>query len=158
MGTASIHEIRQQLKDADKKELVDIIQKLVRYKKENKELVHFILLESHDLQGYLTRVKDEVDEIFASTNQSSVFLAKKTLRKAIRVINKHIRFAADPGFEADLRLHYCTNFQGLKINWNKSNLLSNLYNGQFKKAENVIEKMHEDLQYDYLRTLERLRQ
>lgn len=157
MKAASVSEIKQQLKNLDPKELTELCLRLARYKKENKELLTFLLYEADDLAHYVAGVKEELDEIFAGVNTSSVFFAKKTLRKALRTANKYIRYAADKTVEVEILLHYCTNFQGLKLDWRRSTLLLNMYNAQQKKIAAAIDSLHEDLQYDYRRSLERLR-
>ena len=80
MKAATANEIKQRLKDLDKKDLMDLCLRLSRYKKENKELLTFLLFEADDLPHYIKSVKEELDEIFAAVNTSSVFFAKKTIR------------------------------------------------------------------------------
>lgn len=156
MKAASVNEIKQQLKKLEQKELIELCLRLARYKKENKELLTFLLYESDDLPHYIAGVNEEVDEIFASVNTSSVFFAKKTIRKALRIANKYIRYASDKTVEVEVLLHYCTNFRGLKLDWKRSTLLSNIYFAQIKKISAAIDTLHEDLQYDYRRSLDRL--
>ena len=141
----------------DAKDLVEICLRLSRYKKENKELLTFLLFESNDLQSYVKSVNEEVDEIFASVNTASVYFAKKGIRKALRIANKYIRYTGDKTVEVEVLLHYCTNFKGLKLSWQKSTLLSNIFNAQLKKIDAALNTMHEDLQYDYRRKFERLK-
>ena len=157
MKAATANEIKQRLKDLDKKDLMELCLRLSRYKKENKELLTFLLFESDDLPHYINSVKEELDEIFEDVNTSSVFFAKKTIRKALRTANRYIRYAGDKTVEAEVLLHFCTNFQALKLDWKRSTLLSKLYNNQVKKAGAAIDSMHEDLQYDYLRIYDRLK-
>lgn len=157
MKAASANEIKQRLKDLDKKELTELCLRLSRYKKENKELLSFLLFEADDLPHYVESVKEEIDEIFTSVNTSSVFFAKKTIRKALRVANKYIRYAGEKTVEAEVLLHYCANFQELKLDWKKSTLLSNMYAAQIKKVSGAIDGMHEDLQYEYRRSLDKLK-
>ena len=75
----------------------------------------------------------------------------------LRIANKHIRYTGSKTAEAEILLHYLTNFKGLKLSWQKSTALVNLYKSQLKKIENAIATMHEDLQYDYQRELDRLK-
>lgn len=156
MKAASANEIKQRLKDLDKKDLMDLCLRLSRYKKENKELLTFLLFEANDLSHYIASVKEELDAIFESVNTSNVFFAKKTIRKALRTANRYIRYAGDKGVEAEVLIHFCTNFKDLKLDWKRSSLLSKIYYNQVKKIEAAISSMHEDLQYDYLRELKRL--
>lgn len=158
MKAASAQEIKAALKSMEAKELVDICLRLSRYKKENKELLTFLLFEAEDLPAYIKSVNEEVDEIFAGVNTSSVYFAKKGIRKALRTANKYIRYAGDKTVEVEVLLHYCTNFRGLKLSWQKSTLLSNIYRAQLKKIEAALDAMHEDLQYDYRRNFERLKE
>jgi hypothetical protein len=157
MKAASAAEIKQRLKELDKKELADLCLRLSRYKKENKELLTFLLFEADDLPHYIAGVKEAIDDIFAGVNTSSVFFAKKTIRKALRTANRYIRYTGDKTVETEVLLHFCTNFCGLKLDWRRSTLLANIYNAQIKKIAAAIDSLHEDLQYDYRRSLERLK-
>jgi len=127
MKPASSNDIKQRLKEIDKKELVEVCLRLARFKKENKELLTYLLFEQDDLANYVKNVKEEIDEGFALINTSNVYFAKKTIRKVLRIANKHIRYTADKTAEADILLHYLTDFRGLSLNWQKSTALVNLY-------------------------------
>ena len=157
MKPASVNDIKQKLRETDKKELIEICQRLARFKKENKELLTFLLFEEDDLPNYIKNVKEEIDEGFLVINVSNVYFAKKTIRKVLRIANKHIRYTGSKTAEAEILLHYLTNFKGLKLSWQKSTALVNLYKSQLKKIENAIATMHQDLQYDYQRELDRLK-
>jgi len=156
MKPASSNDIKQRLKETDKKDLVEVCLRLARFKKENKELLTYLLFEKDDLSNYVKNVKEEIDEGFAGINTSNVYFAKKTIRKVLRIANKHIRYTADKTAEADILLHYLTDFRGLSLNWQKSTALNNLYKAQLKKIAAAIATMHEDLQYEYNRELDRL--
>ena len=157
MKPASSNDIKQRLKEIDKKELVEVCLRLARFKKENKELLTYLLFEQDDLANYVKNVKEEIDEGFALINTSNVYFAKKTIRKVLRIANKHIRYTADKTAEADILLHYLTDFRGLSLNWQKSTALVNLYKAQLKKIATAIATMHEDLQFEYTRELNRLK-
>jgi hypothetical protein len=55
-------------------------------------------------------------------------------------------------------MHFLTNLKGLRIPWRKSTALVNLYQAQLKKIGTAIDTMHEDLQWDYRKGLERLKE
>lgn len=157
MKPASVNEIKQQLKELEKKELIEICQRLARFKKENKELLTYLLFEESDISNYIKNVKEEIDDGFLQVNTSSVYFAKKTIRKILRTANKYIRYTGSKTAETEILLHYLTNFRGLNLQWRKSTALSNIYSAQIKKVEAAIATMHEDLQYDYQRELQRLK-
>jgi gas vesicle protein len=157
MKAGSINEIKRELKDVSPVELVELCLRLARHKKENKELITYLLFEAHNQEQYIKNVKEEIDNAFSQINISNLYLAKKSLRKILRTSNKFIRFAASKATEVEILLHYCTNFKGLKKIWSKSTALTNLYNSQLKKIESSVAAMHEDLQHDYLNELQRLK-
>lgn len=156
MKASSVHEIKQELKERDKKELVEICLRLAKYKKENKELIDFILFQSHDLEGYIEHVKAEIDDGFSQMNTTNLYFAKKTIRKVLRIANKYIRYSGSKTAEAEILMHYLTNFKGIKLPWQKTKATKNIYEAQLKKIRAAIVTMHEDLQWDYLKQVERL--
>ena len=156
MKAASINEIKQELKNRNHSDLVETCLRLARYKKENKELLTYLLFEADDLPIYIKHVSEEIDEGFLCINTNNVYFAKKTIRKVLRIANKHIRYTGSKTAETEILLHYLTNFKGLKLAWQKSTALSNLYQSQLKKIRAAIDTMHEDLQHDYLKELKRL--
>lgn len=156
MKAASVNEIKQELKQLNTGELTELCLRLARFKKENKELLTFLLFEAHNLPGYIESVKQQMDENFAEINTSNIYFAKKTLRKILRLANKYIRYTGSKEAEAEILLHYLTSFKGVKLSWHKSTALTNLYNAQLKKIRAAIDTMHEDLQHDYQRSVDRL--
>jgi len=156
MKSASIAEIKQQLKDLPQGRLVDHCLQLARFKKDNKEFLTYLLFEADDLQAYIQNVNEAIDEAFTEINTSNLYYVKKSLRKILRMANKHIRYTGSKTAEAEILMHYLTNFSGLKIPLHKSTALTNLYGAQLKKISAALNTMHEDLQYDYKRALQRL--
>src|SRR6188768_3029259 len=114
MKAASVNEIKQELKELNPAQLAELCLRLARFKKENKELLTFLLFEAHDLSSYIDSVKQQMDENFAEINTSNIYFAKKTLRKILRIANKYIRYTGSKEAEVEILLYYCTNFKGLK--------------------------------------------
>jgi hypothetical protein len=155
MKAASIQEIKQELKALPPAQHLELCLRLARFKKENKELLTYLLFEAHNQQQFIENVKQQIDEDFATINMSHIYFAKKTLRKILRTANRYIRYTGDKMVEAEVLLHYCINFRGLK-SFQKSTALQNIYQGQLKKIAAAIATMHEDLQHDYLKQLQKL--
>lgn len=156
MKAASAQDIKGALKNLDAKELMELCLRLSRYKKENKELLTFLLFEADDLPAYINGINQEIDEGFGTLNKDSYYIAKKGLRKVLRTANKYIRYAGSKTVEVEVLLHFCTAFKGIKGSWQKTAALATLNASQLKKIKAAIETMHEDLQYDYRRSFERL--
>ncbi len=157
MKIASINEIKQELVHLDKKELLEICLRIIKYKKENKELSTFLLFEASDVQTYLQNVKEYINEQFEEINKSNLYLAKKSLRKILKNTNKYIKHTSLKEAEATLLIYYCSKMKTSGIKINKSAALTNIYNNQLKKIEATIEALHPDLQYDYAKEVELLR-
>lgn len=156
MKSATVFEIRDELHQLPPGKLVEIFLRLVKFKKENKELLTYLLFEAHDLDTYVGLVKTETADEFQEINSSNLYFAKKSLRKILRNINKYIRYTGSKQAEIELLLFYCKTLKESGITYQKSTALVNLYDGQLKKIRKAIETLHEDLQYDYNRELETL--
>jgi gas vesicle protein len=156
MKAASSNEIKQELKKLNASQLMELCLRLARFKKENKELLTYLLFEEDNLAAYISNVKKQMDEDFSQMNITNLYFAKKTLRKILRIANKYIRYTGSKEAEAEILMHYLTNLKGLKISWKKSTALTNLYQAQIKKIKAAVDSMHEDLQYDHKRSLDRL--
>lgn len=156
METAPISNIRKELRQLPASELQEIVLRLAKFKKENKELLSYLLFEAHDEQAYIKQVKEEIDLQFKNLNRSSAYLAKKTLRKVLKTTQKYIRFSGKKETEVELLLYYCKKLKSSKINYKRNRVIFNLYLNQVKRIHKVISVLHEDLQYDYREELETL--
>ena len=157
MKAASVVEIKNSLKRVPQADLIEICLRLARYKKENKELLTYLLFEADDLQGYIHGVQKEIEDEFEEINTTNVYYAKKSVRKILRTTNKYIRYSGSKVAEVELLLYFCLQLKESGIKIEKSTQLVNLYNGQIKKIRAAIETMHEDLQYDYISELDKLK-
>lgn len=156
MKTASISEIKQELTSASPKELLELCLRVIKYKKENKELLSYLLFEANDLPAYVENIKKDMDEQFTQINQSNLYFTKKSLRKILKTTNKYIKYTASKETEVDLLIYFCSKIKASGIRINKSTALANLYTNQIKKIKAVIDTLHEDLQHDYTKQLEQI--
>lgn len=157
MYTASLSELKKELKRLSEEEMLDVCLKLTRYKKDNKELLHYLLLEAGNEGFYIEQVKDDITEAFSTVNPTSLYLAKKTIRKALRLATKQIRFSGNKQTEVEILMYFCQSLIDLNLPLRDSKVLVNLLTNQIKKIEKALSSLHEDLQYDYQEELERLK-
>ncbi len=153
MKTAGISELKQELSNLLPHQLQELCLRLAKFKKENKELLTYLLFEAHDEEAYTRMVKKEMDEAFAELPKPNTYLTKKSLRKILRITAKHIRYMTSRTAEADLLIYFCEKIRLSGIVMEGSPVLTNLYNNQLKKINNVLGTLHEDLQYDFLKRL-----
>ena len=156
MKAASLNELKQELGTRTQKDLLQFCLRLAKFKKENKELLTFLLFEADNLQSYIQSVKMEIDEQFSAINKTNLYFAKKSVRKILRAINKFIKYAASKEAEVELLIYYCTCLKNSGIAIHKSAALTNLFNMQIKKINKTMFSLHEDLQYEYLKDLEKI--
>ncbi len=156
MKAGSINEIKKDLEKKDAKQLLFICLRLAKFKKENKELLAFLLFDADNVSEFTENIKLEMDELFSEINKSNVFYVKKSVRKILRMANKNIRFTLSKEVEAELLIHFCNCIIIHNIPVKKSRQLMNLYDTQLKKIEAAISSLHTDLQYDLTRKLKKM--
>lgn len=154
MNAASVKEIKTGLEQLTQKELVEACLRLVKFKKENKELLTYLLFEEGNEAGYISNVKESLALLFEDVNRTNIYFAKKTLRKIVRTANKFIRYSKEPTTEAEILLFVTEKILALNLNMKKNTALENIYLSIVKKISKAVAAMHEDLQYDYLRQLD----
>ncbi|HKH62301.1 MAG TPA: hypothetical protein VKA49_15770 [Flavitalea sp.] len=153
MRTASVNEIKQELNTLKPSEVKELCLRLARYKKENKELLTYLLFEAHNEQQYIQSVRHEVDEIFDTLPNSNLHLTKKTLRRILRSLNKYGRHTGSTQSQIEMLLHFCKKLKESRIPIQKSVAIGNLYFQQLKKINKLLDTIHEDLRFDYTKQL-----
>jgi hypothetical protein len=156
MKAATVHEIKQELTSLPASSLVEICLRLAKFKKDNKELLTYLLFEASDLSEYIASVKKEIDQGFSELPKPNLYLTKKSLRKVLRITTRQIRYANSPQAEVELLTYFLQQVRKSGIPVDKHPVLTNLYQGQLKKIRSVLATLHEDLQYDYERELKGL--
>jgi uncharacterized membrane protein YgaE (UPF0421/DUF939 family) len=154
MKAASVKEIKSALENIPPKELLDICVRLVKFKKENKELATYILFDETDEIGYVKNVKSSLELLFEDVNKTNPYFAKKTLRKIVRVANRYIKYSNEATTEVEVLLFVAESIRNLHLDMSKSTSLENIYLGLIKKIKKTVQALHEDLQYDYLKQLQ----
>lgn len=156
MKPATIKQLRDELKTRDEKELLEICLKLSRFKKENKELLTYLLFEADNEPEYVAHIQEEIDAQFASISGYSYYTIKKNIRKILRETKKHIRYSKNKETEVSLLLHFCQKMNDFQPSIHRNIMLSNLYDRQIAFIRKKITGLHEDLQYDFGRELDEL--
>ena len=153
MATASLSDIRKELQHLDSDTLQAFCLRLARYKKENKELLGYLLFDAHDEPGYIQQVKEQIELLFEEISDRNLYLTKKILRKILRYANRQIKYSGIPQTELELRIFFCEKIVEARIPLSTGTVLFNLYQQQLKKIDSVLAKLPEDLQADYSNSL-----
>lgn len=156
MKAVSVTIIKKELQHRSSDELMALCLRLSRFKKENKELLTYLLFESDDETSYIDSVKSYVDDEFELINTKSYFYIRKSVRKILKNIKKYIRYSQKKETEVELLLYFCQKLKSFSPSIKYSPQLQNSYNRQILLAKKIIDLLHEDLQYDYNLMLEGL--
>lgn len=149
MKAVTIKQLKDELSHKSASELKELCLQLARFKKENKELLTYLLFESHNEEMYIETIKEEIDIQFDEINTNSFYYIRKNVRKILASIKKHIRYSKKKETEAELLLYFCKKMKAFRPSLNRSTRLQNVFDSQIKMAKKAIEKLHEDLQYDF---------
>jgi hypothetical protein len=156
MKAATVKLLKDALKERSGDELLEYCLRLARFKKENKELLTYLLFEAEDEKGYVQTVKELVDDHFDLINRTNLYFIKKGIRKILREIKKFIRYSNQKETEVQLLLYFCEKLKNFTPSVYRSTVLQNLYDRQIAMIRKKVTALHEDLQYDYGLELEKL--
>jgi len=157
MKTASVKELKTELNDCSNSELIALVLRLSKFKKENKELLTYLLYKASDEDAYISGIKIEIEQLFLEINTSSYYFMRKSVRKILRIVKTYIRYSKKKETEVELLLHFCWQLKDLKPSIMRNTTLKNLYERQLLSIKKSVATLHEDLQYDYTVELQKIK-
>lgn len=149
MKPATAVQIRKEIKFRSKEELEALCLRLARFKKENKELLTYLLFEADHEESYVAEVKEFIDQQFEETPTTNFYRVKKRIRKILRETKKFIRYSSVKETEVALLLHFCEKMINFSSSIKRSKTMMQVYERQLTLIEKKIGELHEDLQMDY---------
>ena len=81
MKAAGLKDIKDELKNSTREELLEHCLRLARFKKENKELLTYRLFYSYDEHDYQVEMKEAISTMFSEISTSGFYWMKKTFEK-----------------------------------------------------------------------------
>ena len=84
------------------------------------------------------------------------YFIKKSVRKILRVTKRFIKYSKNIETETTLLIHFCKNLEEMDPSYKYNQVLLNMYFRQLNLIEKNLEKMHEDLSYDFRREVDLL--
>ena len=148
-ATYGLQDIKKELQHLSGLQIAELCLRLARHKKENKELLAYLLFEADNDAAFIEKVKAEAGFMFSQLPVRS-YEAAKYLRKILRLIGKYIKFMASKEAEIDLLLNFCTNYIQYADRRTSYKPLRLILVRQIEKIRVAIGKLHEDLQYDFI--------
>lgn len=156
MKAATVKELKTELSERSHQDLLALCLRLSRFKKENKELLTYLLFESDDEEAFIESIKKEIYLQFTLINTKTYYFIKKSVRKILRTIKKFVRYSQKTETEVELLLYFCTKLKNFEPTYKKNKILTNMYNRETALIKKNIKLLHEDLQYDYNLELDQL--
>jgi hypothetical protein len=156
MKPATVSQLKKELNHRSTDELLQLTLRLARFKKENKELLTYLLFDSENEERFVETLKGEMVESFSEINTNTFYYIKKSVRKILRETKKYIRYSNSKETEVELLLYFCEQLRDFNPSIRKNTTLINLYERQLLFIEKKIDALHEDLQYDYTLELKEL--
>jgi len=153
---ASVSELKQELSIRSKSELLELCLRLSKFKKENKELLTYLLYEASDEPAYVESVKKEIEQLFEQVNKRNYYFIKKSVRKILKTIKKYIQYSKKKETEVELLLCFCGELIKMRPSMEENISLKNIYTHQIEAIKKAISALHEDLQFDYERELDKI--
>lgn len=156
MKPASLKEIKTELDLLHPSRLKELCVHMAKFRKENKELLTYLLFESADEDSYIRSVKEQLDEQFREVKKTKVYEAKKIVRKILATLNKYIKYSGSKRTEVELRIYFCMKMRKTGISLSVATVLGKVYLRQYLAIRKALSGLHEDLQYDYEEQLKTL--
>ena len=156
MKAVTLKQLKDELSHKSANELKELCLHLSKFKKENKELLTYLLFESHNEEQYIQSVKDQMDVLFSEINTKSYFYIRKSVRKILTLTKKFIKYSKKKETEVTLLLYFCLKLKEFRPSISKSPRLTNTFDRQIILIKKGIATFHEDLQYDYQLELDEL--
>jgi len=154
MKSATVREIKKELQERSPKEILELCLRLSRFKKENKELLTYLLFEASDEAMYIESVKEEIDEKFEKVNRKSPYFVKKSIRTILNHTKKYIRYSQNKETELELLIYFIQKLKSFQPSIHRNRKVETIYLRLIQECKKKTALLHEDLQYDYYRELE----
>jgi hypothetical protein len=149
VNVASQKIIKDELSTLTNKELIAIILRMTRFRKENKELLTYLLFDSRDEQEYVRLIKNEIETALSIVTSSNAGSSMKLIRRVLRNTRKAIKFSGKDETEVQLLLHYCSILKGKNLPFARIKALNAIWSRCILNIGKAIASLHEDLRYDY---------
>jgi hypothetical protein len=146
--TYGLQDIKKEIQHLSPVQMAELCLRLARYKKENKELLAYLLFEADNEAAFVEKIKAEAGFMFSQLPVHS-YNAAKSMRKILRLLSKYTKFMGSKEAEIDLLLNFCSNYIQYGDRKSSYKPLRLILIRQIIKVKALIGKLHEDMQFDF---------
>lgn len=149
MKSETIFSIKKELRDRTNDDLIEFCLRLAKFKKENKELLTYLLFEADSEENYIENVKTEITNQLSQLNNKNYYWMRKGIRRVLKEVKKFIRYSQRKETEVELLLEFCIELTKLTPKIDQDKTLCALLERQLAQLQKKVESLHEDLQFDF---------
>ena len=146
---APIKNIKEELQHLSYQELLNFTLHILKYKKENKELAHYLLFEKQDEDGYADKIISLIKVEFSTVNFSRPFFARKGFRRINRLASKYLKYSGEAETSLKVFIFLMNEISAAGKKYRYTNLTDKIVDQYLVKSKKIILTMHEDLQFEY---------
>ena len=106
MKIASVSELKKEFKHLENDELIELLSNLMKYSKENKELLNYLLFEADYEENYISKIKEEISIAFQNIDSRSWKAMKKPIQRILKLVKKYIKYSKKPETEIELSIFF----------------------------------------------------
>lgn len=152
-----LSDLKKELLELSKPELIQLCLRVAKLKRENKELLAYLIYDVDDPLFYAQKLKPEIKEVFNQPFQHAYYLTK-SIRKAMRLITKYYRFTSNKQGETELLIYLVEEFhQSWRYEY-RYQALGKIIFRCLEKAQSNLKKIEEDFKADFEQPISELLQ
>lgn len=157
MQLPNLTAIKAELKHLSEKDLIALVTDLSKFSRENKAFLYFKLNEKENPRLFIEMVQEELEREFQLANTKHYHVAKKAAQGIRRKLNKFLKLNKNKADQIEVIEYFCKNLINYAYLEFHHPVIDNLYASQVRKIETLVSSLHEDLQYDYEKTIQELK-
>lgn len=152
-----LSDLKKELLELSKPELIQLCLRVAKLKRENKELLAYLIYDVDDPLFYAQKLKPEIKEVFNQPFQHPYYLTK-SIRKAMRLITKYYRFTSNKQGETELLIYLVEEFHQTWRYEYRYQALGKVIFRCLEKAQSNLNKIAEDFKADFEQPISELLQ
>ena len=156
MEIPSLANLKKELSYLSEPEIKELLIELIKFSRDNKAYLFFKLYEKDQPGLFVELVKEDLLIEFEKVRVDHSYYAKKGIQSIRRKMNKLLKLSKNKEDQVEVLLFFSEEMKERGFLKYRNPVIKNLYEIQKGKVEKLIEKLHEDLQYDFRNRMEEL--
>lgn len=156
MEIPTLANLKKELSYLSESEIKELLIELIKFSRDNKAYLFFKLYEKDQPGLFIELVKEDLLIEFEKVRVDHSYYAKKGIQSIRRKMNKLLKLSKNKEDQVEVLLFFSEEMKERGFLKYGNPVIKNLYEIQKGKVEKLIEKLHEDFQYDFRNRMEEL--